>query len=562
MRCFRSVRWVSLGALFVLCVAFAPAQDVLVAPMAWVEQDDPPEQLPTRRPALRPDFPAELRKTEDIGWGTFETWLDERGKVTREDLHATQPAYARALKLERGATYKPGRRQNAPVPTHVRHAVIFNPASASVTARDATVRLLDATTIVDSRREPVRFNTAEERPDVVWATANINREGQFTGFEAVPEELRELLLASVRQWRFAPARRAGEPVDASVRLPFVVLPPEEALPDDRTPPKVLFRAPPEYPVGLRMLGLRGEVVVEFVVDSEGRVKNPIVVRTLHPVFNEAALTAIGRWRFAPGRVAGRPVNTLMQQAISFTLTGEEDGGDSGISVRRRGDLSQLPEQLRYDTAPQIETVVLPRYPHALLQKGTSGVARVSMMVGTRGEVLATRISDASHPEFGFALQAAAQEFKYRPALKHGQPCPSLVSFEQKFEPTDEALVSAADRAALSLERKHPERLLAASQLDEPLQPGVAKSPSFPFAVPESVNEGAAKIEMLIDDDGRVCLPRVVSASDPAFGYAAVQAVGQWRFDAPKSHGKPGAVRVVVPFKFVRPPSAPAAPAKP
>jgi TonB family protein len=544
--------------LFAFCATVAVAQDVVVAPVAWVETDDPPDQLPTRRPALRPEFPAELRKTEDIGWGTLEVWLDERGKVTRADIHATQPAYARALKLEGGATYKPGRRQNAPVTTHVRHAVIFNPDSASVRGPDATVRLLDATTIVDPRREPVRFNTAEEQPDVVWATAKINREGQFTGFEAVPEPMRELLLACVTQWRFAPARRAGEPVDASVRLPFVVLAPEEPLPEDRTMPKVVFRVPPVYPIGLRQAGMRGEVMVEFVVDTEGRVKNPIVVRTLHPAFNEAALAAIQRWRFEPGRVAGRPVNTLMQQGISFTVGGAPDGGDSGIVVRRQADLSKLPEQLRYDTPPQIETIVSPRYPHALLRKGTSGVAYVSMMIGTRGEVLATRISHASHPEFGFALQAAAQEFKYRPALKHGQPCPSLVSFEQKFEPTDAALVSVADRAALRLERKHPERLLAASQLDKPLKPGVAKSPAFPFGVPKSVNEGEATIEMLIDDEGRVCLPRVVSASDPAFGYAAAHAVGEWRFDPPTSHGKPGAVRVVVPFKFVRPPSVPAA----
>jgi TonB family protein len=562
MRHFRFVRWVNAGVLFAICATVALSQDVVVAPMAWVEQEDPPDQLPTLRRALRPDFPSELRKTEDIGWGTLEVWLDERGKVTRGDIHATQPAYARALRLERGGTYKPGRRKGKPVNTHVRLAVVFNPASASVTACDATVRLLDATTVVDSRRKPVRAHTTESEREVVWVTANINRQGEFTGFEDVPDDMRDLLLACVRQWRFAPARRAGEPVDAQVRLPFVVLPPEEPLPTDRTPPKVVFRAPPVYPLGLRRQGMRGEVVVEFVIDPEGSVKNPIVVRTLHPAFNEAALAAIRQWRFEPGRVAGRPVNTLMQQAISFSLEGEPDGGNSGIEVRRRADLSKLPEQLRYDTAPRIETTVLPRYPYALLRKGTHGVAQVSMMIDTRGEVVATRIERASHPEFGFALQAAAQGFKYRPALKHGQPCPSFISFEQEFSPDDEALVSAADRAALDLERKHPERLLTASKLDKSLKPGVAKSPAFPRAVADSVNEGEATIEMLIDKEGRVCLPRVVSASEPAFGYAAVQAVGEWRFDVPTSQGKPGAVRVVVPFKFKRPPSAPATPAHP
>lgn len=50
-------------------------------------------------------------------------------------------------------------------------------------------------------------------------------------------------------------------------------------------------------------------------------------------------------------------------------------------------------------------------------------------------------------------------------------------------------------------------------------------------------------------DQLVVLPRMVSASAPAFGYAAVQTVATWRFEPPTSGGKPVMARARVPFTF-------------
>ena len=62
-------------------------------------------------------------------------------------------------------------------------------------------------------------------------------------------------------------------------------------------------------------------------------------------------------------------------------------------------------------------------------------------------------------------------------------------------------------------------------------------------------KGEATIEVLIDKDGWVQLPRVVSTSNPAFGWAAAQAVAVWRFEPPKVGGKAVVTRVRIPFVF-------------
>lgn len=112
----------------------------------------------------------------------------------------------------------------------------------------------------------------------------------------------------------------------SVALPEAVqrgLAPEADgdLPPARQPIAVT-QSRPVYPMDLRMLGLGGEVLVDFIVNRDGGVDNARVVRSTMPGFDVAAVASVQRWRFKPGVKEGRRVNTHMQVPIVFTL--EED----------------------------------------------------------------------------------------------------------------------------------------------------------------------------------------------------------------------------------------------
>jgi TonB family protein len=66
------------------------------------------------------------------------------------------------------------------------------------------------------------------------------------------------------------------------------------------------------------------------------------------------------------------------------------------------------------------------------------------------------------------------------------------------------------------------------------------------------------IEFFIDHNGDVQLPRVVSATNPAFGYAAMQGASTWKFAPPTSHGKPVDVRAQISIDFITPKPVPMA----
>jgi protein TonB len=76
---------------------------------------------------------------------------------------------------------------------------------------------------------------------------------------------------------------------------------------------------PLYPFEGKRDGLRGEVVVEFLVDETGAVHDPHVVRSSHRMFEEPTLRAVSKWKFEPGRRAGRVVRFKMAVPVVFSL---------------------------------------------------------------------------------------------------------------------------------------------------------------------------------------------------------------------------------------------------
>ena len=90
-----------------------------------------------------------------------------------------------------------------------------------------------------------------------------------------------------------------------------------ALADLDQAPRAVFQPPPEYPAALRKQKLDGTVHVLFMVDKTGRVESPIVQRSTNPAFEPAALQAVKRWRFDPGKRNGEPVVFRMRVPITF-----------------------------------------------------------------------------------------------------------------------------------------------------------------------------------------------------------------------------------------------------
>ncbi len=80
-------------------------------------------------------------------------------------------------------------------------------------------------------------------------------------------------------------------------------------------------------------------------------------------------------------------------------------------------------------------------------------------------------------------------------------------------------------------------------------PFIRPAPVYPEALRKSYPSGKAVISFVIATDGRVRDPQVKSASDPAFGEAALAAIKQWRFMPRVKDGQVVELKTEMPFSF-------------
>ncbi|MDB6128571.1 MAG: polymerase, sigma-24 subunit, subfamily [Verrucomicrobia bacterium] len=93
-------------------------------------------------------------------------------------------------------------------------------------------------------------------------------------------------------------------------------------------PRVTTQVRPVYPSELSAAGVDGEVVVDFIVDSQGAVRNAYAAKSSQREFEASAIASVSQWKFEPGQKGGRMVNTHMQVPIVYKVaTGEGAPGD-------------------------------------------------------------------------------------------------------------------------------------------------------------------------------------------------------------------------------------------
>jgi TonB family protein len=90
--------------------------------------------------------------------------------------------------------------------------------------------------------------------------------------------------------------------------------------DGITPPRKLQSIPPSYPESARKDKITGIVVIEAVIDENGKVTAIEVLESPDPALSDAATTALRQWLFEPARKQdGTPVAARTTIEFNFKL---------------------------------------------------------------------------------------------------------------------------------------------------------------------------------------------------------------------------------------------------
>jgi TonB family protein len=84
-------------------------------------------------------------------------------------------------------------------------------------------------------------------------------------------------------------------------------------------PAVVFKVDPEYSEEARKAKYSGTVLLQLVVDVDGKAKNIKVVKGVGLGLDEKAVEAVQKWKFTPGKKNGQAVPVYATVEVNFRL---------------------------------------------------------------------------------------------------------------------------------------------------------------------------------------------------------------------------------------------------
>ena len=279
------------------------------------------------------------------------------------------------------------------------------------------------------------------------------------------------------------------------------------------PPTRVKMVDPTYPHELSNSGISGSVIVEFIIDKNGNVPQAQAQRSSDGRFEAAAVRAVLQWKFKPGEKDGRKVNVRASQLIEFNLD------------------------------------PVPVYPKSLFIERVEGTATIGYRIDVHGRAVQSSVISATRPELGYAAQAAVEATSFAPPLDDATArTPRQITLKfavngKSNVPEDKWILSHLNQL------RKDDGFPSANTLSKPLVRKSRTDPVYPRGISSDVTTGKAVVEFIVDRQGKVHLPRIVSSSREEFGFSAAQAVGNWTYAPLHSEIKDDGVLVTETLEF-------------
>lgn len=398
------------------------------------------------------------------------------------------------------------------------HSIVLG--SIGILAAFALSIAANAATTVPTPQKTVAPHLTGELSDAageVSVLVDINEFGYVIDaqiYDSTNSELNEATLAAIHQWTFTPAQEDGVPTASRVVQPFTFNRGAIVLKAKKTPedslPVARVKAKPQLPDELKHI--TGEVILQAELDENGKVASVAVNASTHSELEDVAAEALKSWKFRPATEAGEAVASKIIIPFHFKGSGK---AKVVAAAKRAKNLDQAPYAIR-QAAPEL--------PRAL--RHARGETTLKLTVDSHGFVADVDVLESSNPELTALAQAAALQWKFKPAIKNGKAIPSTVT--QPFSFNGGLLAADVPVDTLPVVKK-------------------SKTPKIPEAL--ALVQGYVKVRVSLDATGQVVNASCSTSSHDELVGPTIEAAKQWSFQPAVRGGQKVPSSILIPFVF-------------
>lgn len=293
--------------ILLLLIALTAAQDAGREPVKVGGAIKEPKKLKN----VPPEYPDDALKAGLQGVVVLQCTIDIEGRVANvEVLKGPLPLQEPATKAVKEWRYSPTLLDGQAVPVIMTVTLNFNHGGHVILSE-----LIDSLGHSDEYiREAAAQTLGRLGHQAVKAVPALQKAAQDESErvrKAAAEALESVQGSSVDA-------RGGIPLQAAEAAKAQEAPKPQTVEGASVPPQLTKRVRPKYPRAAFDKKIEGAVVVELLIDAEGRVAQARVVQSV-PGLDEAAVECVRKWRFKPALKNGQPVATVAQAPIVFKI---------------------------------------------------------------------------------------------------------------------------------------------------------------------------------------------------------------------------------------------------
>jgi TonB family protein len=292
---------------------------------------------------------------------------------------------------------------------------------------------------------------------------------------------------------------------------------------------------PKYTAEARLAGIQGDVDLDIVVLANGTVGDVRVTKSLEPGLDAQAIVSAKQWLFKPAMKDGSPVNMIVGLAIEFRLRGVPPANPAAVPKAAAPNTQGI-------VPPKPVKSVNPKYTSEAMRAKIQGNVDVEIVVLTDGSVGDARVTKSLDPGLDEAAVAAAQQWRFQPATKDGQPVEYTATVSLEFRIHNGPPIPA------KVEPYSPDT-------PDLVAPTVTKrvDPKYTSDAMRAKIQGTVELEVVVQADGTIGEIRVTKSLDTQFGLdqEAIAAVKQFTFTPATLYGLlvPAIVKVNMEFRI-------------
>jgi TonB family protein len=188
-----------------------------------------------------------------------------------------------------------------------------------------------------------------------------------------------------------------------------------------------------------------------------------------------------------------------------------------------GGAGQRSKEGRLQVPPKAVKQPQPEFPRGLIRLGLVGEVDVDFVIDTAGNVQNPVVAQSNNPWFERAAIIAILKWKFTPAEVDGRKV--MTRARQKIVFSLWGGQSPWELANLKAKKNLPPEM----QWDNPPVPVHTGFPVYPFEALQTGLKGKVRLLYVIDEKGRVAETKLLEATTPEMGQAALATIDMWRF---------------------------------